>query len=1224
MTSIRFAQAVLLVCAAPWIASAVLPGGSHQFVKVGNYDAHPTRILARLKSDAAAASLDATLDSLGMKVRREYKLVPGLVVLDSVDPRIAPSARARVEQLTARIQTLRDSGLFQYVEPDFIASANLQPDDTAFQDGTLWGLKNDGSNGGVVGADVGAEGAWDITTGSSNVIVAVIDTGVWYTHADLAANMWVNPDEIPDNGEDDDGDGWVDNIHGIDAVNNDGDPKDDAGHGTHVSGTIGAVANNGHPHVGVAWEVTIMALKAFDAQGFGDTEAEITCIEFSVQEGARISNNSWGGFAYSQALNDAIGAARDAGQLFVAAAGNESNDNDNPDRRSYPASFEWDNIVSVAALDRADKLAWFSNYGQTSVDIGAPGVEIFSCWMGNDTAYKTIQGTSMASPHIAGVAALILAEYPDSAFPEIIERMYQTAVPVPDLQGVTVTGGRVDAESALLLSPDGFLELTVSPASGDTIVSPSTNDIVVRVSDLFGVTNATVTASVTNNGDFYTDLTFLDDGNAPDTTAGDANYTATLVVPEDSTNLVMLVAASAPEKTNAVSLVQYVVITLPTNDDFAKAKKIPSPGGTVVSSTELATMQVGEPLHAGVATVDHSLWYNWSPTTSGQALVDPAGSAFDTVVAVYRGNNLLSLVPIASVDDVGDNQQGYLFFNATAGTTYRIAVAGANTDQAGTMRLRAVVGGQPDAVPPVYLIYSPPSGSILTSNNIVLEGIAFDPPPNASGIRDVQVVLNDGLGQVAFGTTNWSIPLVLREGTNSVKVRATDFSGNTSQPAGSPYLLTYLPPRTDNDLFVDAIALEGTSGSDTNNNSTASKEFGEPDHAGNEGGKSLWWTYVPPEDGFLTLSTTNSPGDPEDAENSGPKFDTLLGLYMGDYVSELTTIASNDDVVTDKENRSQLTQAVLGGVTYHIAVDGYLGAAGDIVLDYVFTPSPVYYVDVSNTTGGYVTPGSDTYPSNTLVTLTAVVTNETEISFNGWTGDIESLDNPLVFNVRSNTTVMANFQPIQFADDFETGGFNTDQLDWDVAGGEGNIPWIVQSNDAGGGIYAAQSGPAGDNQTSSLALTAYTGGGFGHFLWKVSSEEGWDELRFYVDGQRVGGPISGEVDWLQFSFLVDEGTHDFLWEYKKDFAGSAGLDAAFIDSLFLPTIPSSFELTDPGLGEFTILYSGPPNSSFVVEGTTDFTDWQAISTNRATNDVIRYVDPTASSNDLRFYRTVAP
>src|SRR6266852_5864112 len=221
------------------------------------------------------------------------------------------------------------SGLVEYAEADYIVQALLAPNDFRYQDGSLWGLHNLGQLGGVPGADIHAPEGWDTQSTASNVVVAVIDTGARYTHEDLAANMWVNPGEIAGNGVDDDNDGYVDDVHGINAITGTGDPLDDQGHGTPVCGTIGAVGNNSVGVVGVAWRVQIMACKFLDAQGNGAISDAIKCIDFARSKGANIINASWGSPTFtSTALHDAIQSTRDAGIIWVAAAGNSTGNND--------------------------------------------------------------------------------------------------------------------------------------------------------------------------------------------------------------------------------------------------------------------------------------------------------------------------------------------------------------------------------------------------------------------------------------------------------------------------------------------------------------------------------------------------------------------------------------------------------------------------------------------------------------------------------------------------------------------------------------------------------------------------------------------------------------------------------------------------------------------------------------------------------------------------------
>lgn len=302
------------------------------------------------------------------------------------------------------------------------------PNDPNFS--SLWGMTR-----------INAPQAWDRTTGSRSIIVAVIDTGVDYNHPDLAANIWRNTREIAGNGIDDDGNGFRDDIRGWDFANNDNNPMDDQGHGTHVAGTIGAVGNNRTGVAGVAWNVQIMPLKFMrptaDGRATGTTLDAIRSINYAVSNGARILNNSWGGGGYDTALNNAIANARSRGVIFVAAAGNDRNNNDtNP---SYPANYNQDNIISVAATDSADRLASFSNYGRSTVDIAAPGVGILSTARGG--GYVSMSGTSMATPHVAGAAALVWSQNPTWSYTQVINALYSSADTISGLTS-SVAGGR--------------------------------------------------------------------------------------------------------------------------------------------------------------------------------------------------------------------------------------------------------------------------------------------------------------------------------------------------------------------------------------------------------------------------------------------------------------------------------------------------------------------------------------------------------------------------------------------------------------------------------------------------------------------------------------------------------------------------------------------------------------------------------------------------------------
>lgn len=339
-------------------------------------------------------------------------------------------------EVTKRLNEEEES--VSFAEPDYVVTTLEAPNDPRFVDGSLWGLKNSGQRQGRRGADVGAAPAWSMRTDAEPIIVAVIDTGIRHTHRDLAANMWRNPRETL-NGRDDSGSGYIDDIHGVNTINGEGDSMDDHGHGTHVAGTIGAVGDNGEGVVGVAWNVQLMAVKFLGATGGGFTSDAVLSVDYARENGADVMNNSWGGGAFSQALADAIGRSRDAGIIFVAGAGNDGLNNDVV--RSYPSGYDFDNIVTVASMNRHGELSNFSNYGLDRVDLMAPGGTtlfgdppgdgILSTWNTSDTAYNSISGTSMAAPHVAGMFALLKAEFPAEEHQRLISRVLAGATEVP-------------------------------------------------------------------------------------------------------------------------------------------------------------------------------------------------------------------------------------------------------------------------------------------------------------------------------------------------------------------------------------------------------------------------------------------------------------------------------------------------------------------------------------------------------------------------------------------------------------------------------------------------------------------------------------------------------------------------------------------------------------------------------------------------------------------------
>lgn len=378
------------------------------------------------------------------------------------------------KSIESTISQLEASPYIEYAEPNFVYtivdskkniletitseynrqdknSTDFPVNDPMF--GQLWGLQNRGNNDpsnenpGIAGADVGAVDAWaNYLSGSRDVKIAIIDTGVDYNHPDLKNNIWVNQAEA--NGRpnfDDDGNGFIDDIHGYDFANNDGDPIDGNSHGTHCAGTIAAEHNNNIGVAGVMSEATIVAVKFLADNGSGSTESAIKAVDYATRLNVDLMSNSWGGGGASQALQEAIERARDQGILFVAAAGNSSSNNDVSPH--YPSNYPVSNIISVAAHNYQDSLASFSCYGRNSVHISAPGRNILSTIKGGQ--YAVYSGTSMATPHVSGVVGLLLANEGRIPLEEIKERVMMTSIPVAAYRSTTISGGRINAYNLL-------------------------------------------------------------------------------------------------------------------------------------------------------------------------------------------------------------------------------------------------------------------------------------------------------------------------------------------------------------------------------------------------------------------------------------------------------------------------------------------------------------------------------------------------------------------------------------------------------------------------------------------------------------------------------------------------------------------------------------------------------------------------------------------------------
>ncbi len=661
---------------------------------------HPHRLLVKPNPDVAGAKgkIAALHSAHGGKILKSFKNIGDLQVIE-----FPPGVEIeRMEDIYSHDPSV------QYAELDYEVHVSATPNDPQYLNGALWGWNNTGQSGGIANADIDAPEGWSLRTQATNVIVAVIDTGVRYTHQDLEANMWTNPLEIPSNGIDDDGNGIIDDIRGFNAITMTGDPMDDHGHGTHVAGTIGAVGNNGIGVVGVAWNAKIMACKFLNSFGSGWDSDAVSCVNYATEHGATVMNNSWGGGGYVQALSDAIEVARQHNVIFVAAAGNNSSDNDIS--TFYPSSYNRDNIVVVAATTRTDDLAYFSNFGQGSVDVAAPGLSIISTWNTSDSDYNTISGTSMATPAVSGLVALMKAQFPNDNYQQTLNRIYSSTDPLTVLSNKCRTGGRINLAKSL----------------GSTSSAPG-------------------------------------------------------------------------------------------NDSFTNRRSLSGASWTIKGINVDASKQTGEPNHAGNAG-GHSIWWSWRPISAAVATIQTRNNNFDTLLGVYTGSSVSNLTLLASNDnDPAGGNSSIVTLNVEAGTDYQIAVDG------------------------------------------------------ASG---------------ATGSTTVNVSTMLR------------------------------PP---NDLFANRISITGSLTTVTGSNNLATAETGEPTHANLLGGHSVWWTWTATFSQTVAMSTL------------GSSFDTTLAVYTGSSVSDLTPIASNDNDPAGGTSSMVLFNAV-AGTTYQIAVDGRNGATGNVTL----------------------------------------------------------------------------------------------------------------------------------------------------------------------------------------------------------------------------------------------------------------------------------------------------
>ncbi len=670
--------AALAVVAHASVNRVLAPAATGDFTAQELTQGYRAGVIIAKPRAAHRARADSAEPGEGFTMHRKYARFGDLRVLR------VPAGQS-VEEAIARLQA---TGRYEFVEPDYLRHARFTPNDPSFS--SQWSLFNYGQTGGLNGADIHAQLGWDVLHDAPNVIVGIIDSGIRLTHADLAANLWTNPNPT------------LGDLHGIRYVSGtgsptNGDPSDDSGHGTHVAGIIGAVGNNGTGISGIAWKVQLLPLKFLTNSGGGSPSDEIACIDYAIAHGVSIINASFGASNASNGELVAITAARNAGIIFVAAAGNGDSSGigfSTDSGGDYPAGYLLDNIVTVAASDASDTLTSYSNFGSGSVDLAAPGDNIYSTYFTSDTDYQSHSGTSMATPHVVGVLALLKAKFPNDTYRQLINRLLRSVTPLPAMLGKVQSGGRLNLAAALNSTDNRPLNddfASRATLSGANVRVRSSNAGATSEPTLGEPAHAGVTGGTslwwTWTAPASTEVTFDTSGSTYDTVV--AVYTgsslASLVpvasnddaLPGTTTSrLTLNVTAgtvyqiAVDGKAGASGQTNLRIGSVPPNDTFARAQTVSGPSFLLNATTLNATSEAGEPRPVATSA-GHSIWYKWIAPSTGHFLLSAFATQTDTTAAVFTGSALNALTLVGSNDNSSaKNSDALVPFNATAGQTY--------------------------------------------------------------------------------------------------------------------------------------------------------------------------------------------------------------------------------------------------------------------------------------------------------------------------------------------------------------------------------------------------------------------------------------------------------------------------------------------------------------------------------------------------------------------------
>jgi outer membrane protein assembly factor BamB/subtilisin family serine protease/septal ring-binding cell division protein DamX len=804
------AAASCLACAALAVSPQTIGGLTPRELAQGYSDG---RVLAKPRAEALP-TIDRAEKAEGYRLRSRFGRFGSVGVLEL----------AAGDTVAAAVKRLKATGRYEYVEPDYIRRAMVVPavpNDPQF--GSQWALHNTGANGGIAGADINAEAGWGTLSNAPGVIVGILDSGALTTHQDLVGNLWVNPNpgvatqypSVSGTGASDSV-SETDSTYGLNAVTKTGLPTDDIGHGTHVSGIVGAVGNNGLGVSGVAWKVQVMELKFLDGSGMGTLSNELPCIEYAIAHKVSVINASFGSQGLSLSEMDAIQSAGKAGIIFVCAAGNSAENIDiSP---FFPADYPLDNIICVGATDNRDQPVYFSNYGSGSVEIFAPGESILSTYNSSTSSYAYLSGTSMAAPFVTGAVALLRAQFPADTYRETINRVLNCADKIPGLAGKSQTGGRLNLGTALTTAantpPNALFANRTTLAGLDPYTRSNNADSPAALEGgtpvIAGVAgshslwwqwtapeDATVEIDTSGTlgglipgGSTYPTLLGVYTGGSLGSLAlvgGDANFGTDPLEGGGGSVSYSEVSFHAAAGTTYQINVQgqngqsgqtiLAINTTPDNDSIASPKVLTGPSTSILGANSNGTLQTGEPRILGNAG-GHSLWYSWTAPRTGTEQISGYSYDFVPEVAVYTGNALanLSLVTAAAggaAKGTSTNISECLCtMNAVAGTTYLICVDGVTASGAGEFTL-SIADSRWQATTGDSVTCSPaagPDGTVYvgSDDNSLY---AIDPSGNvkwthsAGGIFDTSSVAVASDGTIYAGNTDGNVTALNPDGS---------------------------------------------------------------------------------------------------------------------------------------------------------------------------------------------------------------------------------------------------------------------------------------------------------------------------------------------------------------------------------------------------------------------------------------------------------------------------